>query len=347
MHSTKATSSAGQLKGCTSFGASISSATETPILTISHSMKLAALLPGDMLDNRLVMPRAINRPGSTTTAAPYSADSPVIGLPVKSHTKAATTTPSPACTATTRQGEIVGSLERRACASCGVSAFEGALPQCSSFSSVQGSEAVLRVARSFIRTFNASFRRANLKIIRGNPMQLLRSRSGPLFAAAALVVLTSGCSTAAQTTDTSQPHHRSGGYQNNHIEFAPKGVLRLLEWKAQAMAAGLPKPPTTPTATVAPELDFIHANAKAGAAMQPAVTWIGHATALVQAGGVNVLTDPVFAERASPLDFLGPKRAQPPGVAIAKLPRIDLVVISHNHYDHFDLASVRALARSK
>jgi hypothetical protein len=57
-------------QGCTSFGASISIATETPILTISHNMKLTALAPGDTLDRRLVMPRAIKAPGTTTVAAP-------------------------------------------------------------------------------------------------------------------------------------------------------------------------------------------------------------------------------------------------------------------------------------
>ena len=79
--------------------------------------------------------------------------------------------------------------------------------------------------------------------------------------------------------------------------------------------------------------------------MQPAVTWIGHASALVQAGGINVLTDPVFSERASPLSFIGPRRAQPPGLALAQLPHIDAVLVSHNHYDHLDEASVLALNR--
>jgi N-acyl-phosphatidylethanolamine-hydrolysing phospholipase D len=78
--------------------------------------------------------------------------------------------------------------------------------------------------------------------------------------------------------------------------------------------------------------------------MQPAVTWVGHATALVQASGLNVLTDPVFSDRASPVQFAGPKRAQPPGLALAQLPRIDVVVISHNHYDHLDKNTVRGLA---
>ena len=78
--------------------------------------------------------------------------------------------------------------------------------------------------------------------------------------------------------------------------------------------------------------------------MQPAVTWIGHATVLAQLGGINLLTDPHFSQRASPLSFIGPKRQLEPGVALAALPHIDVVLISHNHYDHLDEASVRALA---
>ena len=78
--------------------------------------------------------------------------------------------------------------------------------------------------------------------------------------------------------------------------------------------------------------------------MVPAVTWIGHATVLAQLGGLNVLTDPIFSDRASPLSFIGPRRAQKPGLWLHELPRIDLVLISHNHYDHLDDDSVRALA---
>ena len=59
--------------------------------------------------------------------------------------------------------------------------------------------------------------------------------------------------------------------------------------------------------------------------MVPAVTWIGHASTLVQAGGANILTDPMFSERASPFGFVGPKRHVPPGLALAELPHIDAV----------------------
>lgn len=81
-----------------------------------------------------------------------------------------------------------------------------------------------------------------------------------------------------------------------------------------------------------------------GNASEPTVTWIGHATFLVQMDGVNFLTDPIWSERASPLSFAGPKRLVAPGVAIEDLPPIDFVVISHNHYDHLDLPTLVALA---
>jgi len=76
----------------------------------------------------------------------------------------------------------------------------------------------------------------------------------------------------------------------------------------------------------------------------PRVTWIGHSTLLVQLDGVNVLTDPHWGNRAGPLGWLGPRRLGAPGVAFEDLPRIDAVVISHDHYDHLDLGTVRRLA---
>jgi N-acyl-phosphatidylethanolamine-hydrolysing phospholipase D len=76
----------------------------------------------------------------------------------------------------------------------------------------------------------------------------------------------------------------------------------------------------------------------------PSVTWIGHATLLVRLDGVTFLTDPMFSERASPLSFAGPRRLVDPGVPLADLPKVDFVVLSHDHYDHTDVHSVRALA---
>jgi N-acyl-phosphatidylethanolamine-hydrolysing phospholipase D len=79
-------------------------------------------------------------------------------------------------------------------------------------------------------------------------------------------------------------------------------------------------------------------------ALDPGLTWIGHATFLVRLGGATFLTDPVFSHRASPVPFAGPQRMIPPGVPLPALPPVDFAVISHDHYDHTDLPAVRALA---
>jgi L-ascorbate metabolism protein UlaG (beta-lactamase superfamily) len=75
------------------------------------------------------------------------------------------------------------------------------------------------------------------------------------------------------------------------------------------------------------------------------ITFIGHSSFLVRLPGLNVLTDPVFADRCSPVSFAGPHRVRAPGIALADLPPIDLTLLSHNHYDHMDLKGLRALRR--
>lgn len=72
------------------------------------------------------------------------------------------------------------------------------------------------------------------------------------------------------------------------------------------------------------------------------VTWIGHATVLVQTQGLNILTDPIWSDRAGPLGF-GPTRVTAPGVRFDDLPKIDLVLVSHNHYDHLDQETLKRL----
>src|SRR5439155_12910158 len=99
--------------------------TETPIFTISHSMKLTALTPSDILESRLVMPRASKAPGTTTVAAPYSADHATSERPVTSHASPATPAPTAACAATTHHGDTVGCLSLKACASSRVSLLKG------------------------------------------------------------------------------------------------------------------------------------------------------------------------------------------------------------------------------
>ncbi|WP_020187284.1 MBL fold metallo-hydrolase [Methylopila sp. 73B] len=74
------------------------------------------------------------------------------------------------------------------------------------------------------------------------------------------------------------------------------------------------------------------------------VTLVGHATHLIQTQGLNILIDPVWSKRCSPVSFAGPKRVNPPGVAFDALPKIDAVLITHNHYDHLDLDTLSRLA---
>ena len=78
-----------------------------------------------------------------------------------------------------------------------------------------------------------------------------------------------------------------------------------------------------------------------GAALR--LTMVGHSSLLIQTAGLNILTDPVWSQRVSPLSFAGPKRVNAPGIGFSQLPPIDLVLVSHNHYDHLDLATLKRL----
>lgn len=73
------------------------------------------------------------------------------------------------------------------------------------------------------------------------------------------------------------------------------------------------------------------------------ITFVNHSTFLIQVDGVNIITDPVWSERVSPFTFAGPKRMRPPGIKFEDLPKIDLVLLSHNHYDHLDIATLKKI----
>lgn len=77
---------------------------------------------------------------------------------------------------------------------------------------------------------------------------------------------------------------------------------------------------------------------------EPKVFWLGHASCLLQADGLNIITDPVFAERVSPVRFAGPRRLCGVAVPVAQLPHLDAIVLSHNHYDHAEIETLRLLA---
>jgi N-acyl-phosphatidylethanolamine-hydrolysing phospholipase D len=155
--------------------------------------------------------------------------------------------------------------------------------------------------------------------------------AGVLYAIAAILIIANLSFSSAQTSS----HHTPTGFKNNYAAAVSKsfGDFARWQWASWRMA----KPVSQPTPSVPADLALIKAPSL------PTVTWIGHATALVQASDLNVLIDPIFSERASPVQLFGPKRAQPPGVAMPDLPAIDVVLISHNHYDHLDRNSVAQL----
>jgi N-acyl-phosphatidylethanolamine-hydrolysing phospholipase D len=96
----------------------------------------------------------------------------------------------------------------------------------------------------------------------------------------------------------------------------------------------------TPRPGAAPRVPYD----SAAIARSPSLTWIGHSTFLVRMDGVTFLTDPMFSERASPIAFAGPRRLVPAGVPLGALPAVTFALLSHDHYDHADLGSVKALA---
>ncbi len=172
---------------------------------------------------------------------------------------------------------------------------------------------------------------------------------GTASLALAAALVTGGCTSTNPYFDPSRPHHTPQGFVNNYPPdpaykrpeqgFLAAWAARLRNWTRDASA----RAPLRPLQPVPPDLGFIHANRD-----EPSVTWIGHATLLIQTGsGLNILTDPVFEDRASPVPFAGPKRHQRPGLALDELPHIDAVLLSHAHYDHLSLASMRALYRQK
>lgn len=121
----------------------------------------------------------------------------------------------------------------------------------------------------------------------------------------------------------------------NRVPTVHHGLRDFLRWQRESRGrfpARQPFPLTRPDPALL-----------AAPAEQPRFTWIGHSTWLVQYRGWNVLTDPVFAERCSPVSFAGPRRSVPPALTVAELPRIDAVLVSHNHYDHLDRQAVADL----
>ena len=171
--------------------------------------------------------------------------------------------------------------------------------------------------------------------------RMLRAMLG---ACAAPFVSAPGVARAEGGVEGERPFHHlpDGTFRNNHIGQINKPFAELLKWRRESPGHPLLSFPPAPFAS-----DLVRDPARRS------LTWVGHATFLLQTGGekggrggrgMSVLTDPHFSMRASPFSFAGPRRGTPPAPAMEELPRVDAILISHNHYDHLDSESVRMLA---
>ena len=151
------------------------------------------------------------------------------------------------------------------------------------------------------------------------------------------LVLLFGCAKPNRISMKNLPHHTDKGFQNNYLskKIMNKSLSEVFRWRVT-------RKPQKPIEfkRVEPDLSFLQSNRT-----ESTLTWIGHSTFLWQHQGVNLITDPHLTNRASPVGFAGPKRVVPPAISLQDLPLIDIVVISHNHYDHLDKKSVLGLVK--
>ena len=171
----------------------------------------------------------------------------------------------------------------------------------------------------------------------------LHSRSAVILSA----LLLGACASAGTVVSSAEPlpdrppHHVAGGFRNTDPDFRRPSSWTRWSFVTRRVWAGF----TAPRTFDAPRLANDGVALRSGL-INPSITWVGHSTLLVQVDGVNVLTDPHWGARASPLSWAGPLRLSPPGLAFDDLPRIDVVVLSHDHYDHLDLGTVKRLAET-
>ena len=156
------------------------------------------------------------------------------------------------------------------------------------------------------------------------------------FAAGALLgAVAYGCIASTRRYRGAPSDHFDGQRFHNERPTKHSGLGDLLKWMRTREPGPWRKWTDVPPAPSPPE--------RVGPG-QMRVTFVNHATVLVQMDRVNILADPIWSERCSPVSFAGPKRVVPPGLRFEQLPPIDVVLISHNHYDHLDLPTLRRLA---
>jgi N-acyl-phosphatidylethanolamine-hydrolysing phospholipase D len=142
--------------------------------------------------------------------------------------------------------------------------------------------------------------------------------------------------------DHARPGHHDpqGGFRNPWPRATQPVFTGMLRWAVtRTVKPRIDRTPRRSFPTATPDYQTPRA-----ATEDVSLTWVGHATFLLQLGGRNVLTDPIWSERCSPVQFAGPRRYMAPGIPFEELPPIDLVLLSHDHYDHLDTATVQRIA---
>jgi N-acyl-phosphatidylethanolamine-hydrolysing phospholipase D len=147
----------------------------------------------------------------------------------------------------------------------------------------------------------------------------------------------------AQRRTEKPDHHAPQGFSNPFPEYRHKSISSILRWVFMDRRRGqrIKKRADYVLEQVENDGAWLRENST-----EFTVTWVGHSTVLLQIDGINILTDPIWSNRASPVSFAGPKRYIEPGIALEDLPDIHVVLLSHNHYDHFDRATLRRLKES-
>jgi L-ascorbate metabolism protein UlaG (beta-lactamase superfamily) len=164
---------------------------------------------------------------------------------------------------------------------------------------------------------------------------------GGIFVVAALAAVISGWRAFGQRAEGARRERmeRSPQWQDGHFE----NPQPLVNDNVRMFTGLLSTSPHTSPDDAVPIEKIPPERLRTPPASGLRVTWLGHASVLVEIDGQRVLTDPVWSHRASPLPWLGPTRWYDPAIAIADLPPLDAVVVSHDHYDHLDMATIRAL----
>lgn len=137
--------------------------------------------------------------------------------------------------------------------------------------------------------------------------------------------------------------HFDGRQFHNPGDVKAKGFWAALGWMLQRGRTRTPWEPFTNNIRFPSPPASVRGNTRPGNHAPVRVTFVNHSTVLLQFDGLNVLTDPVYYERTSPFQSIGPKRHRPPGVLFNDLPKIDIILLSHNHWDHLDIGTFKQL----